>query len=833
MECKIPPLLTCPPLTVSCEENLDPFENTRLMIDINGVCDISTPVYTDGPKNDICSGAFNRTWQVEACGMVAQCVQRITIVDATPFDPCTIQFPADVVTHCTIEPSSTGIPTWHEYPCNVITHEIVKEDTFFFVEDACYKILREWAVIDWCVYGELSLEERTAARMNTDPITAARRINCTSPDFVRDGYYRYTQVLKMRDLIAPEIEVSDACVATTDCNAYSVILKATASDSCNPNEEFWWKYIIMNMDTWEVVQYSYSYEPRPQTGRRGTQTEERTKLSKVKTAELTILDPLPIGTYKVIWTVGDGCGNATSKEQTVVVADKKAPTPILVDIATAVMENGMVALKANWFDKGGCGDGCISSFDNCTPSELLYFTYTEMLPNLWNNPAQWNNYYNTHGFMTFNPVTGAFVNDPAPNYPQYNAGTAHRWHPESRSSSKVFICDYEYGQNIYETVQVYVWDKFALNDDCDDNNYEWANVILNMNHCHDVNLAGSIAAEVDGIEMRATYAEGYFTALSAGQQYSMNVYPEMSYAVTGTKDSEWLTGVSTLDLVMIQKHILGIKSITEPYSLLAADINSSGTISAADILEGRQVLLGYKDRFTHNSWIAVNPEYEFQNPARAYEETNSAMTRTAYIGLENLYGVDFDIVKIGDVNFSANAFESRSSAGIRLMLDDEVLLAGQSREVPVYADQFKDVYGGQFTLNLSGIELEGIISGALNITTANYNVIGGNLVLSFNEASGMYVPDGTVLFTMVFKSDVNTSLVEKLEISDRVLRSEVYVGSELEIQTIELGYRNAEGGYALYQNKPNPFVVTTVVGFKLPSASDYSITVLMPQEGQS
>ena len=89
----------------------------------------------------------------------------------------------------------------------------------------------------------------------------------------------------------------------------------------------------------------------------------------------------------------------------------------------------------------------------------------------------------------------------------------------------------------------------------------------------------------------------------------------------------------------------------------------------------------------------------------------------------------------------------------------------------------------------------------------------------------MYVPDGTILFTMVFKSDVNTSLVEKLEISDRVLRSEVYIGSDLEIRTIELGYRNAEGGYALYQNEPNPYVETTIIGFTLPSASDYNITI--------
>jgi hypothetical protein len=825
VECKIPPLLYCPPVTVTCEDNLDPYENPALYPDIVGLCGYNA-IYTDGPKTDVCSGAFNRTWVVEACGKTTQCVQRITIVDTTPFDPCTIQFPADVTTQCTTEPSAAGRPTWHEYPCNIITSEIVKEDTFWFVEDACMMILREWAVIDWCVYGALSLEGRTAARMNTDPITAARRINCTAQNFVRDGYYRYTQVLKMEDKIAPTIDAPDACVGTVDCYAYNVKLTATADDVCNPNEEFWWKYIIIDMDTWKVIQYSYSYEPRPTEGRRGTQTEERTKLSKIKTAELTVLDPLPIGTYKVMWTAGDGCGNATTKTQTVTVADKKAPTPLMVDIATAVMENGMVALKARWFDKGGCGDGCISSFDNCTPSHLLYFTFTPMIPNLWVNPTQWINYYNVHGFMTFNPVTGAFVNDPAPNYPQYNAGTAHRWHPESRSSSRVWLCDYEYGTNYYKTIQVYVWDKFALNEDCDNNNFEWANVIVNFNHCSDEPLpilSGNVALE--NMNMTATHTEGVFHTKTEGGKYSMTVLGDKSYTVAGTKDTDFLNGVTTLDLVIIQKHILGLSSIANPYNLIAADINNSGTISAADLLEGRQVILGTKDRFTNNSWVAVNTDYAFQNPSNAAAEASAARVRNVNVGASNVSGVNFNAIKIGDVNGSANAVDSRNASSIRLMTDDVKVASGQTVEIPFYAENFTEVYGAQFTLDMSGMTLEGVVGGSIDISANNYNVVNGSLIMSFNDANGMNATDGTVLFTVVVKANADANLSDVLNISDRVLRSEIYVGNDLEINSLEIGYRNADAVFALYQNEPNPFVDRTVIGFTLPTSADYVITI--------
>ena len=64
-----------------------------------------------------------------------------------------------------------GKPTWDENPCNVITAEIIREDTFKFVEGACYKILREWAVIDWCVY-----KPNTGAEGNVDQDNKCKEI---------------------------------------------------------------------------------------------------------------------------------------------------------------------------------------------------------------------------------------------------------------------------------------------------------------------------------------------------------------------------------------------------------------------------------------------------------------------------------------------------------------------------------------------------------------------------------------------------------------------------------------------------------------------------------
>ena len=70
-----------------------------------------------------------------------------------------------------------------------------------------------------------------------------------------------------------------------------------------------------------------------------------------------------------------------------------------------------------------------------------------------------------------------------------------------------------------------------------------------------------------------------------------------------------MNGVSTLDLVAIQKHLLGITPFTEFDKFVAADINLSETVSAIDIVELRKLILGiYVDFPNNESWRFIDPE---------------------------------------------------------------------------------------------------------------------------------------------------------------------------------------------------------------------------------
>jgi hypothetical protein len=73
--------------------------------------------------------------------------------------------------------------------------------------------------------------------------------------------------------------------------------------------------------------------------------------------------------------------------------------------------------------------------------------------------------------------------------------------------------------------------------------------------------------------------------------------------------------VSTLDLVLIQKHLLGRAKLNSPYKLIAADANRSGVITALDLLEIRKLILGITNKFQNNtSWRFVDDFYEFPDP---------------------------------------------------------------------------------------------------------------------------------------------------------------------------------------------------------------------------
>ena len=122
--------------------------------------------------------------------------------------------------------------------------------------------------------------------------------------------------------------------------------------------------------------------------------------------------------------------------------------------------------------------------------------------------------------------------------------------------------------------------------------------------------------------------------------------------ITPSKNSDPLNGVSTFDLIQIQRHILNIKTFDSPYQYIAADINRSGTVTTLDLIQLRKVILGIDTNFANNSsWRFINVDHIFQDPANPLKEYLPEVIR---IGpLNGIRNVEFIGIKIGDLNNSA------------------------------------------------------------------------------------------------------------------------------------------------------------------------------------
>ena len=86
-------------------------------------------------------------------------------------------------------------------------------------------------------------------------------------------------------------------------------------------------------------------------------------------------------------------------------------------------------------------------------------------------------------------------------------------------------------------------------------------------------------------------------------------------SIKAIRDDNPMNGVSTLDLVLIQKHILGTEALKSPYKMIAADVDNNNDITVLDLLELRKLILGIYDKLPNNSsWKFIPHSYKFPDP---------------------------------------------------------------------------------------------------------------------------------------------------------------------------------------------------------------------------
>jgi hypothetical protein len=624
---------------------------------------------------------------------------------------------------------------------------------FTVVPDACYKIVRTWNVINWCIYEDFgydAYDEVAECEMpfpqpdwdgdgDRDCRTFRDGFNNTGLPGTPDGYISYKQTIKVMDNEDPTFTVDpiDGCIVDTDCDTDITLPYPNITDDCSP--------------TYDV----------DITGDFGT-------FNNI-TAAVTI-ENVGVGEYEVTYAVTDNCGNTGYLTIVVVVEDCKKPTPLCDNgLVVEIMQTGMVEVCAEAFDEG--------SFDNCGP--IAHFSYS----------------------------------------------------PDITNTCQIFDCD---DVLVNPTVQIWVTDIYGNQDYCE-------TVLIvqdNMGACNNATgptIAGAIATEgnqgVEGVDVQVN--GGLFSTLTnLSGDFTFNGLPAGGdYTVAPMLDENPGNGVTTYDLVLISRHILGIQPLNSPYKVIAADANKSNSVTTLDMVVIRKVILQIEPGFANNtSWRFVDKDFVFGNPANPFAAQFPEVINYNNMTLDDL-NADFVAIKVGDVNGSAATsvngdVEDRSFNGtLNINVEEQQLKAGKTYQLAFTAPA-AEVLGYQFTLNMSdAVEVVDLIGGVASEENFGLLLEEGVITTSWNVSEARALAQGEVLFTLVVKANADVAVSEAFAASSAYTMAEAY-NSNGELMNVNLNFSGATSEFALYQNVPNPFKGVTVIGFTLPEAASATLKVM-------
>lgn len=312
-----------------------------------------------------------------------------------------------------------------------------------------------------------------------------------------------------------------------------------------------------------------------------------------------------------------------------------------------------------------------------------------------------------------------------------------------------------------------------------------------------------------------------------------------SYTLRVESNEDPRAGLSTIDVLVLRYHLLGILPITDPYMLLAADLDRDGIITSSDVIMLQALVLGREDFYPEGStWRFIPADWDGTgNPPESIELAELQ---------DCTFGHDFVGIKLGDLNntlgANAGAMEGMISGVSRsrpvsLSVADTKVVAGETVTVRAILPSGTGYAGGQagFRWNRRALTLLDYNGAHLS----EDNVVSSGNQLRFNWREQLPTDEA---ISLSFRATRSGLLSDFLTMEDaETFRDEVY-STNLETFPVYLNWTEpgspnelvadttsdtADGltPFGLLGVYPNPVSTSVRIGINVPFAQDAALRI--------
>jgi hypothetical protein len=370
-----------------------------------------------------------------------------------------------------------------------------------------------------------------------------------------------------------------------------------------------------------------------------------------------------------------------------------------------------------------------------------------------------------------------------------------------------------------------VFDAMPHEEICDNMTAEFSGIIANE--------FGGVVSGVDatltvsGVDSDVTTNnDGMFTFGDVASCYTENL--------SLIKDDSHISGVTVMDLITIQRHLLTVDLLDSPYQLIAADVNASGDISIEDLVQIRRLILNLAPTFPNNkAWHFVPSSYEFEDATQPwnedYPEGNFDYDVISQDLMENYIAIKTGDVTGDGANFN-NELEDRNLDVFALGIENMTLEAGRQYQVNFNSNQFIGLEGLQMAIGFdkSLVNILGAEGGELaRFNENNINIIEENEVVRLVWNGEQRLLKGDAMFSLWIEAKEKTQLNQAVNLAKAEMQAVAY-DEEMEPLNLALTFQNADNfvkGFELMGNYPNPFVDATDIAFSIEDASDVNLII--------